>query len=330
MEQKKAFFESKRNVAIVAIFYTFLWGSAFPLVKICMESFRIAGDDNMSKCLVAGLRFIVSGVITLLWCVLQGKKPVGTEERLSGSDKGKGEVGRGFLTKQQLMYILLYGILGTAVQYSFTYIGLSRVDGSKGAVIEQFFVFLTVLTGGLFFRDDKLNGKKVLGCLAGFAGVLIVNTEGLDLSFQMNAEGVMFAATICQAAAYFVAKAITDKVPATKLVGGGQLAGGLLLSIFALLMGGNIRTVNAVAVLSLLALSLISSLAYVLSLLPLKYHAASEVSSFNLLITVFGALMSGILLGESIFKWNYMISLLLVCLGILLINSKARSTKHRG
>ena len=47
-----SFFSKKRNVVFTAIFYTFLWGCAFPLVKICMDSFGIIDGDNFSKCLI--------------------------------------------------------------------------------------------------------------------------------------------------------------------------------------------------------------------------------------------------------------------------------------
>ena len=71
-----------------------------------------------------------------------------------------------------------------------------------------------------------------------------------------------------------------------------------------------------------LMLSAISAIAYILSLIPLKYFPASEVSVFNLLITVFGVVMSGIVLGESIFRLNYLIALVLIALGILAVNRK--------
>ena len=72
-------------------------------------------------------------------------------------------------------------------------------------------------------------------------------------------------------------------------------------------------------------LVLISAVSYTLSLMPLKYFPASEVSSFNLLITVFGVVMSAALLGENIFRLNYLISLALIGLGIMLINKRGKS-----
>lgn len=303
MVTKKSFFESKRNVVLIAIFYTFLWGTAFPLVKICMESFRIPDSDNMSKCLVAGIRFAFSGLLTLLWCAFKEE----TKIRLS---------------PLQFKYVFLYGLLATTLQYSFTYIGLSRIDGSKGAIFDQLCVFVIVLASGMFFKDDKLNFKKIAGCVLGFMGVLVINTSGVSFDFSLGGEGIMLCAVVCQTASYFVAKNTAKTISAPKLVGYGQLAGGILLCGFAIIAGGRIHTVSVTAIITLLMLIGISAIAYVLSLMPLKYFPASEVSSFNLLITVFGVIMSAVVLGENIFRWNYLVSLMLISSGILVINMK--------
>jgi drug/metabolite transporter (DMT)-like permease len=93
-------------------------------------------------------------------------------------------------------------------------------------------------------------------------------------------------------------------------------------------MGGRITVLSLQGALTLLALALFAAVAYVLSLIPLKYFPASEVSVFNLLITVFGVVMSGLVLGENIFRANYIISLALIVIGIMLVNK--RSKTHEG
>lgn len=303
-----SFFSKKRNVVFTAIFYTFLWGCAFPLVKICMESFEISDGDNFSKCLVAGIRFTLSGLIALSWCAFKDEK-------------------RLYIEKKAIKTVLLYGILSTSLQYAFTYIALSRIDSSKGAVFDQLCVFLIVLAGGFFFKEDRLTVKKVLGCIIGFIGVLLINTDGVSISFDIGGEGVMLLAVLSQTIAYFVAKGTSAEISAPKLVGYGQLSGGIILCLFSLVMGGRIRTVSPTAILTVLALVVISSLAYMLSLAPLKYFPASEISSFNLLITVFGVIMSALVLGEEVLKWNYFASLLLLSLGIILINLRKKDRR---
>ena len=295
------FYKKKRNVVLIAIIYTFLWGCCFPLVKLCMRGFCI--EDNMSKCLIAGIRFTLAGLGLIVYTAAKGKKRIK-------------------LSQKELPYLLSYGLLGTVLQYAFTYIGLSNIDSAKGAIFDQLCDFIIIIVSGLFLKNDKLSMCKILGCMLGFIGVLAVNTEKMTLSFTLNGEFMMTVAALCQTGAYFVAVACTDKILPVKLVGYGQFFGGILLTVFSLVMGGRIREASLQGFLALTALSVFAAIAYVLSLMPLKHFPASEVSVFNLLITVFGVMMSGIVLGESIFKLNYIISLILIILGILLVNWK--------
>ena len=289
----------KKNVVLLALFYTFLWGSCFPLVKLCMEGF--GASDNMSKCLVAGLRFTLAGLGLILYSLIKEKK-----EALP--------------TKRELPYLLGYGLLATALQYAFTFIGLSNVDGAKGAIFDQLGVFIIIILSGLLLKNDTLSAWKILGCVIGLFGILAVNTEKMTFSFALDGELMMTLAALCQTGAYFVAVLCAGKVAAAKLVGYGQLFGGILLCVFSLLMGGRIQQIRPQGVLTLLALALFAAVAYVLSLVPLKYFPASEVSVFNLLITVFGVVMSGLVLRENIFRANYLIALALIVIGILLVN----------
>jgi drug/metabolite transporter (DMT)-like permease len=87
-----------------------------------------------------------------------------------------------------------------------------------------------------------------------------------------------------------------------------------------------VHNITTKGILTLLALAAIAGVAYVLSLIPLKYFPASEVSVFNLLITIFGVVMGGVILKENILRPEYLVSLLLVSLGIFLVNY--RGQKH--
>ena len=301
------FFKTRTGVALVAVFYTFLWGTAFPLVKLCMEGFAV--EDDLTKCLVAGIRFTVSGAALVIGSLAINKKDA-------------------LPKKSEILPILLYGALGTAIQYAFTYIGLSRVDGSKGAIFDQLCVFIIIIVSGLLLKNDKLTPLKILGCVLGLFGVFAVNTESMSFTFSMLGEGMMILAALCQTGAYIVATLGACRISAVKLVGYGQLFGGILLVGVTTLLGARINTVSTLGILMLLSLSAISAIAYCLSLIPLKYFPASEVSVYNLLITVFGVVMSGLILGENIFKINYLISLLLISLGIIAVNFKLKNNKR--
>lgn len=294
------FLSKKRNVVFVAILYSFLWGCAFPLVKLCMDEFEVY--DNMSKCLVAGIRFTLSGMIIAVISFLNDKSFFEYKKKI-------------------ILPVVLYGVC-TALQYTFTYIGLSNVDGSVGAVFDQMCVFIVIIVSCLFFKNDKFSLKKALGCILGFAGIVAINSEGIEFSFSFNGEGMMTFAACVQAMAYFVAVLNSNKLSMVKLVCFGQLIGGVLMIIFSYYSGGHISQITFNGVMIVFSLAIISSVAYILSLLPLKYFPASEISVFNLMITFFGVVMSAIVLGEDVFRLNYFISLVLVSMGIIMVNMK--------
>ncbi len=292
--------KKKQGVACIAVFYTLLWGLAFPLIKLCMSELSIVRD--LDKCLLAGIRFSISGAVLSVYA--------GVRERRILPEKG------------DLAAVVGYGALGTAVQYACTFIGLSRVGGGVGAIFDQLCVFFIILLGGIFLKNDSLTWKKVLGCAVGFVGVLAVNTEPTGFAFSFLGEGMMIIAALCQTGAYFIAARSADRLNAVRLVGNGQLVGGVLLLAVSLCLGANIPNISLLGVLLLLALAAISAAAYVLSLMPLRYFPASEVSVYNLLIPVFGVVLSGLILREDILKWNYPVSLALICAGIILVNLK--------
>ena len=296
------FLKKKSNVVLIAIFYSFLWGSAFPLVKICMEEFQAV--DNMSKCLVAGIRFTLSGLLLTVFSLLKDSHFLKTDKKNSSN-------------------IAIYGVC-LALQYACTYIGLSNINASAGAIFDQLCVFIIIIASCAFLKNDKFTANKIIGCIAGFVGIIMVNTDGLGFSFSINGEGAMITAALLQAVAYFIAVFSANSLSAVKLVSLGQFIGGLLMIGFAMISGGNISAVTFAGIITLVGLALISAIAYVLSLLPLKFFPASEIAVFNLLITVFGVIMSALVLGENIFRFNYFASLSLVSAGIILVNLKTK------
>ena len=60
---KEKIFTNKINIIIIAIICTFLWGSAFPAVKVGYELFNILSNDVGGKLIFAGYRFFLAGVL---------------------------------------------------------------------------------------------------------------------------------------------------------------------------------------------------------------------------------------------------------------------------
>ena len=71
-------------------------------------------------------------------------------------------------------------------------------------------------------------------------------------------------------------------------------------------------------------LTLLSSVAFALWSILLKYNRVGMIAPFNFLIPVSGAVLSAIFLGENIFELKYAVALVLVCSGIWWVNKVKR------
>ena len=76
MEQRN-FLTTTRGIFLTAMVCCFLWGSAFPCVKIGYELFRMDTDHIPTLLLYAGLRFTLAGVLGVVGAPTIIALPVG-------------------------------------------------------------------------------------------------------------------------------------------------------------------------------------------------------------------------------------------------------------
>ena len=76
---KEDFFTNKKIIIIFAMICCFLWGSAYPAIKIGYEVFNIAENDLSSKIVFAGYRFVLAGIIVLVLAIIL-KKTISKEQ----------------------------------------------------------------------------------------------------------------------------------------------------------------------------------------------------------------------------------------------------------
>ncbi|MCY1540910.1 EamA-like transporter family protein [compost metagenome] len=102
-----------------------------------------------------------------------------------------------------------------------------------------------------------------------------------------------------------------------------QLAiGGLVLLLGGLAGGGTIAGWSAGSLALLGYMAMLSAAAFALWAALLKHNRVGQVTVFNFLIPVFGALLSALFLGETVLEWRNLIALALVCLGIRLVTTE--------
>ena len=146
-------------VCMVALLCCFLWGSAFPGIKIGYEIFGIEGNQAGLQIMFAGIRFFLAGVMALVIGSVAYKRIL-------------------LPKKTSWKPILHLSLLQTTLQYFFFYIGLGKTSGVKASIIEALNVFVALFVACLLFRQEKLKRNKILGSVLGFAGVFIMELWG--------------------------------------------------------------------------------------------------------------------------------------------------------
>lgn len=304
MKKLEKYLTNNAIVLLTAVFCCLLWGSAFPMIKTGYSLMGIAAGDTSTQLLYAGLRFTLAGVLVIaVGSLLEGR----------------------FLrpSAQSIKKVCWLSLLQTFAQYAFFYIGLAHASGVKASIIEGSNVFCAVLISGFLFRLEKISIRQILGCLLGFAGVVIVNLGSGSLTggFAINGEGFVFLSCVCYAFSSVFIKRYSQTESPVMLSGWQFLFGGIGLAAVGFIFGGRLGGFTPAALWVLLYLGFLSAAAYTLWGMLLKYNPVSRVSVYGFTNPVFGVILSAIILGEgSAVKPGMLISLLLVCCGIFLCN----------
>ena len=122
---KSSVFQHPVWAAVLAFTAAFLWGWAYPLIKLGFAEFKITPDMTGSKMLFAGIRFFISGII-ILSVARMAHRPFVLKEAAKANILGSG------------LFLLVFTLLNTTLHYACFYIGLSHSQGSRAAILNSF------------------------------------------------------------------------------------------------------------------------------------------------------------------------------------------------
>ncbi|MBQ8135390.1 MAG: DMT family transporter [Clostridia bacterium] len=298
-------------VAAVAVICTMLWGTAFPAIKIGYEIFRIDSGDIPTKLIFAGARFFLAGIIVIALGLL--------------TEKNKRTM---LLKKKDILPVAVLGFFQTFCQYILLYIGIVHITGTKSSILTSVSAFGSVLLSAVFWKSDRLNLQKLLGCMIGIAGIIVMNFDGGGLlGFTLIGDGLVILSNLSGAIGNIVSKKISENRKPAQISGWQLTIGGAALILIGIIFGGKLNFYNTECAAILIYLAAMAGIAFMLWTMLLFYNPVSKVAVFNLLIPVFGTMWSSIFLSENIFTFNNLLSLILVCSGIFLVNSS--SLQHK-
>lgn len=308
---KTVFLATTAGVLTAAVAANLLWGSAAPCIKLGYRLFQVGSEDAMSQILFAGIRFTLAGVLTVLLGSL-------LRRRLLLPKRGSGGM------------IFALAMVQTVIQYVFFYIGLSHAPGFKGSILSPTSTFFALLIAAFVFRQEKLTGRKLLGCLIGFAGVVLVSLGGtVGGAVRLDGEGFLILAAASYGLSSVLIKRFSAREDPVVLSGWQFVLGGTLMTAAALLLGGHLDAVSPGAWALMAYLGFVSAAAYTLWSLLLQRHPVSRIMVFSFLNPVFGVFLSALLLdeGKILDLPRCLLAMALVCLGVWIVNrpEKVRS-----
>lgn len=305
INEKKLNLTNRFVVCIPAMVCCILWGSAFPSIKLGYRFFQIPSDAVTSQILFAGMRFFLAGILTILFGSLINKKYLVPK-------------------KSSFPKIVRLSLVQTVAQYIFFYVGLAHTTGVKSSIITASNVFLALLIPSLILKQEKLTLLKIAGCIIGFAGVVFINLNGsgIDLTMRWNGEGFIFLSALSYACSSVMIKSYSKHENPVILSGYQFFLGGFIMILCGLLGHGKIPVFSFSGVFILFYLAFVSAVAYTIWAILLKYNPVGKVAVYGFMNPVCGVTLSAIFLQESsqAFGITGIISLLLVCAGIFMVN----------
>ncbi len=289
---------AKGKSILLTLIVMALWGSLFPVVKLGYNAYQVVTFADII--LFAGVRFtIAGGIICIITCV---------KNRASVKE-----------VKGSIIPILLSGLFGVILHYGFTYSALSLTASSKTAIIKQIGALLYVCFSFLFFKNEKPSTVKIIGASIGFLGIIAINI-GEEGGFQFGVGDLLIlSASLCTVFSNVSGKIAMKRVNSITMTGVSQLFGGVVLLIVGICLGGKINLFNERWYI-FAYICTASVISYCLWFFVARRGDLSKLFIIKFAEPIFACVFAWIILGEEILKWQYLISFLLVAVGIVLSN----------
>lgn len=299
---KDFFIKNKVGVFLTALFCTVCWGLCYPLIKLNQNYFSVESTDIFSQIFLAGVRMTFSGILIFIICFITKSFCLPEKKQWTG-----------------VIFITLFQ---TIIHYALTYLGQGMTDGSKTPILKEISAFFIILIMNFVSKDDKLTLNKIIGCLLGFSGVVIINLSG---GFNFNIQPgdiIIIGAALSNAIGQVFLKfsSSSARSPFT-IVAFSHFTGGLIMLLIGIIGGGKLIATGTASYFLLIAIVFTTAIPYMLWSQLYKYNKASIMSVYCLMTPMFGMLFTSLFFGNSnVFSLYSVGALVLISLGILCVN----------
>jgi drug/metabolite transporter (DMT)-like permease len=223
---------------------------------------------------------------------------------------------------------VVMGLLNNVIPFGLMAWGQLSIESGLTSILNAATAIFGVLVAALFFADERLSARKVIGVTLGFAGVAMavglssLATFDLRSTAQLAVLGGAFSYALASAWARVRLGGVTPEVAAAGMLGASTL---FLMPAVWLVDGGisfdlSLRVWAAIAYLSLFA----TAGAYLLYYRVLAQAGSGNLMLVTLVIPPVAIVLGALVLGESLPARAFG-GFVLLALGLLVLNTNRRS-----
>ena len=287
-----------------AIIY-FVWGSTFLAIRV--------GVREVPPFLLAGMRFLIAGVVLFLWMRLKGTPTPSLREWSSAS------------LLAILIFVFDYGLLFWAEK---------RVPSGIAAVMMAMIPVFMALSEIFILRTQRLTARLAAALLVGIAGVAVLVSRSFSFG-EAPIETSGAIALLFASVSWSVASALTRKLPlpAAKTMSSGiqMLAGGVFLTLVAAVLGEfrgfHVQAVSREAWLSLAYLIVAGSIIGFTAYVWLIHHESPTKVGTYAYVNPVVAVVIGYFLGGEAIGPRTILGTVFVLVSVIVITTTAKSQR---
>jgi drug/metabolite transporter (DMT)-like permease len=272
--------------AALALLVSFFWGGNTVAIKF--------GLLDAPPLRLAGLRFLLGGVVIALWAWGTG--------RLAGFA----------IARHEWRPLLVLGLIFTA-QIGLMNVGTSLTSAAHGSVVLNLYAVHTVVLAHFLIPGDRLTAPRLAGALVAYGGiVLLFASDRASAGASLTGDALVFlSAFLLAERQVYLARAVQRLDPVKLLLAQATVGTALFTILSALLEPEPTRWTLRLGVSLAYQGALIAGFCFVINLWLLQRYRPSVLAAFFLTQPIFGVFVATLLTGDALTT-----QLLIACLAV--------------
>jgi drug/metabolite transporter (DMT)-like permease len=261
--------------AALALLVSIIWGANPVAIKI--------GLEDAPPIWLAALRFLVGGVVIVLWGWRTG--------RLAGFR----------IARREWRPLVVLGLLLTA-QIGSMNVATSLTSAAHAAIVLNLYAVHTVVLAHFMIPGDRMTARRLAGVLIAYAGiVLLFSRQPAGGAPSRLGDAIMLVSGLLLAErTVYLARAVQILDPVKLLLAQAAIGTALFLAASLALEGAAVRWTGRLAAVVGFQGVIVAGFNFVVNLWLLKRYRPSALAAFVLTQPIFGVVAAALITGDAL------------------------------